>query len=90
MSEEGRSLRKALVAAGVLGVLHVALVYVLDALGLVESLLSPSGLRVVAVLPLAGLFYVVRLALIFVMPGLVAAAVVLWVAGRWRGGAERG
>lgn len=89
MREEARGLRKALVAAGVLGVLHVALVYLLDALGLVESLLSPSGLRVLAVLPLAALFYVVRLALLFVMPGLVAAAVVLWVAGRWRGGSER-
>lgn len=89
MSEEARSLRKALVAAGVLGVLHVLLVFVLDAMGLVESLLSPSGLRVLAVLPLAGLFYVVRLALLFVMPGLVAAAVVLWAAARAREGRAR-
>jgi len=84
VSAEARGLARALVAAAALGALHAALAYALNALGLVESLLSPSGLRALAVLPLAALFYLVRLALLFLMPGLLAAALWSWIAGVWR------
>ncbi|EYF02212.1 Hypothetical protein CAP_7355 [Chondromyces apiculatus DSM 436] len=74
---------RVLAAAAILLALHVALAFALDTLGLVESLLSPSGLRALAVLPLVLGLYAVRLALLFVMPGLVFAALVS--AGRtWR------
>jgi hypothetical protein len=88
MSAEGRWLKRALIAAAALLLAHVALAYALDALGLVESLLSPSGLRALAALPLAILFYLVRLALLFVMPGLLLAALLFWTARR-AGGAGR-
>lgn len=82
MSPEGRRLRRVGVAAGVLLGAHVALMYALDALGLVESLLAPSGLRAIAALPLAASFYLVRLMLLFVMPGLLLAALLQWAARR--------
>lgn len=88
MSPEGRRLRRIGVAAGVLLGAHVALMYALDALGLVESLLAPSGLRALAALPLAALFYLVRLALLFAMPGLLLVALLRWAAARIRHGRQ--
>ena len=43
-------------------------------LGLVESLLSPSGARLALVLPLSVVFFAARLLLFFVAPGLAIAA----------------
>ena len=48
--------------------------HALDALGVVESLLSPSGARVLVILPLCVLFFAARLLLVFVAPGLVLAS----------------
>jgi hypothetical protein len=68
--------------AAALLLLHVAFAYGLDAVGLVESLLSPSGVQLLWILPLAALFYAVRLASFFVVPGLVASALILWLLDR--------
>lgn len=84
MTAEARQLRRALLAAGALLVLHVALVHALDALGLVERLLAPSGLAALVVLPLALLLFAVRLSALFVMPGLCAAALLFWALRRAR------
>jgi hypothetical protein len=56
----------------------------LDALGLVESLLAPGGTRALLVLPLALVFYAARLLLVFVAPGLVLAFLVRLLLARWR------
>jgi hypothetical protein len=73
--------RTALFAAALVA-LHLAGAYALDALGLIESLLSPSGARVLWLVPLAGLFYLVRFTLLFVAPGLALGALLLWLADR--------
>ncbi len=78
MPTEGRQLRRALLAAGALLVLHVALAHALDALGLVERLLAPSGPWALLMLPLTLVFFAVRLSILFLMPGLVAAALLFW------------
>ena len=56
--------------------------YLLDALGLVEGLLSPHGLTAVLLLPLAAAFYAARLLLFFVVPGLLFNALLLWAMNR--------
>ncbi len=69
-------LRRALVLAAAVSAVNLGGAYALDALGLVESLLSPGGGRAVVVLPLAIGFYAARLLALFVAPGLVIAALV--------------
>ena len=71
--------RRMLTFAAALAAIHLAGAYLLDALGLVEGLLSPSGGRLVYLIPLAVFFYVVRFLALFVAPGLVLGAIVLWV-----------
>ena len=46
---------------------------VLDALGLIEGLLSPSGWRLLLIVPLSVAFYGARLFVYFVAPGLLLA-----------------
>lgn len=66
------------VAASVLALLaYHALVLALDRIGLIERLLSPSGAGVVLALVAALVMYALRLALIFVAPGVVAAWLVI-------------
>ena len=64
--------------------LHVALSYALDAAGLVESLLSPSGAQLLWILPLAIFFYALRLTAFFVVPGLLVGSAMLWVIDKAR------
>lgn len=52
---------------------------VLDALGVVEGLLSPSGERLLWLLPLGVGFYAARLAVLFLAPGLVLGSVTIWL-----------
>jgi len=59
--------------------LHVACAYALDAAGLVESLLSPSGAQLLWILPLAVIFYALRITVFFVVPGVVAGSVIVWL-----------
>lgn len=75
--------RTCLVAAAVLA-LHLVVAYALDAAGLIESLLSPSGTRVLWILPLAILLYLLRFAAYFVVPGLVVGSLLVWIAGNRR------
>lgn len=75
--------RALFVAAGIL-VLHLACAYALDAAGLVESLLSPSGGRLLWVLPMAVVFYALRLAAYFVVPGVVMGCAILWLVNKAR------
>ncbi len=56
--------------------------HVLDALGLVEGLLSPHGAALALLLPLAGLFYAARIVVLFAAPGLVLGALVVWIVDR--------
>lgn len=74
--------RRTLVFAAVVFVLNLGGAYLLDALGLVEGLLSPHGGMLALLLPLAVVFYAARLLLLFVVPGLVAGALVLWAMDR--------
>jgi hypothetical protein len=46
---------------------------VLDALGLIEGLLSPSGSRLLLIVPLSLAFYGARLFVHFIAPGLLLA-----------------
>jgi hypothetical protein len=46
---------------------------VLDALGLIEGLLSPSGWRLLLIVPLSVAFYGARLFVYFIAPGLLLA-----------------
>ncbi|AKT36377.1 hypothetical protein [Chondromyces crocatus] len=78
-----------LLAAVLLTALYVTLLYVLDAVGLMESLLAPSGLRALLVLPLALGLLAARLLLLFVMPGLVVAALLTLLLQRRARGAHR-
>ncbi len=64
----------------------IGLAYLLDALGLVEGMLSPSGAALLYLLPLTGMFYLVRLAALFVVPGLLLGEAVLWILDRRRQG----
>ncbi|TAK23705.1 MAG: hypothetical protein EPO40_26740 [Myxococcaceae bacterium] len=72
------TLWKKRVAASVLALLvYEALVLALDRMGLVERLLSPSGAGVALALVAAVSMYALRLALIFVAPGVVAGWVLI-------------
>lgn len=71
-------LKRTLLFAAVVFTLNLGGAYLLDALGLVERLLSPSGGLVVLLIPLAVVFYAARLLLLFVVPGLVVGALALW------------
>lgn len=70
--------RRTLAFAAALVVANLGGGYLLDALGLVEGLLSPSGGRLAFLVPLAVVFYGVRFAALFLVPGLVVGALVLW------------
>lgn len=70
--------RRTMVFAGVLFVVDVGGARALDALGLVEGLLSPNEGRLLWLLPLAGVFYLARLTLLFAAPGLVLGSLVIW------------
>lgn len=72
------SLRIALVLV-LLIAFHAVLARVLDEAGLVERLLSPSGFKATPIALLGLLFFVLRLTLIFVAPGVVLALLIL----RW-------
>jgi hypothetical protein len=51
--------------------------YVLDALGLVEGLLSPSGGRLLLIVPVAVSFYAARFVAWFIAPGLLLGALLV-------------
>lgn len=70
--------KRTLLFAAVVFTLNLGGAYLLDALGLVERLLSPSGGLVALLIPLAVVFYAARLLLLFVVPGLVVSALALW------------
>ncbi len=76
--------RRTILFAVALTIVHLCAAYLLDALGLVEGLLSPNGGRLLLLLPLAIFFYAVRLVLYFVVPGLVVGALILWIVDRSR------
>ena len=71
-------LKRTLLFAAVVFTLNLGGAYLLDALGLIERLLSPSGGLVARMIPLAVVFYAARLLLLFVVPGLVVGALALW------------
>ena len=70
--------RRTLVFAAVIFLINLAGAYLLDALGLVEGLLSPHGGSIELLLPLAIVFYTARILLLFAAPGLVVGALLLW------------
>jgi hypothetical protein len=74
--------RRTLVFAAVILVLNLGGAYLLDALGLVEGLLSPHGGTIGLLLPLAVVFYAARISLYFVVPGLLVGALSLWAMER--------
>jgi hypothetical protein len=78
--------KRTLVFAATVLVLNLAGAYLLDALGLVEGLLSPHGGTAAVLLPLAALFYTARILSLFVVPGLLAGALFWWVVDRRHGG----
>lgn len=74
--------RRTLVFAAAVLLLNLGGAYLLDALGLVEGLLSPHGGTAALLVPLAVVFYTVRILALFVVPGLVAGALILWALER--------
>lgn len=79
--EWGQALSKGpLIFAVVILVTHTLIAYALDAAGLIESLLSPSGTRVFWILPLAVIFYALRITAYFIVPGVVVGSLIL---GAW-------
>lgn len=79
--------RVAAVALAALG--YEALVLGLDRVGLIERLLSPSGAGAVVALVAALAMYALRLALIFVAPGLVVSWAVIAAIESRRSGRSR-
>lgn len=79
-AEEGGAVtpRRTLIFAGAVLVVNLAGAYLLDAIGLVEGLLSPHGASAALLLPLAVAFYAARLAALFVVPGLVLGVLAVW------------
>jgi hypothetical protein len=71
------TLRRALGFWLVSALLDVLGARLLDSLGLIEGLLSPSGASALVLLPLAVAFYGARLAARFVAPGLVLGALLV-------------
>ena len=51
----------------------------LNTLGLLEGLLSPSGWRLLLLVPLAVSFYCARFVAYFVAPGLLLGTLVVWL-----------
>ena len=82
--------RRTLVIAAVVFAIHLAGSYLLDACGLVEGLLSPHGRSIALLLPLAVAFYAARLALFFLVPGLLMGALALWALERAAARRRRG
>ncbi len=76
--------RKTGIYAGGILAANVGLAYVLDALGLVAGMLSPGGAALLYLLPLTVMFYLVRIAALFVVPGLLLGEAVLWLLNRRR------
>ena len=77
LQECGETLRKGpFIFAAVVLIAHTVLAYLLDAAGLIESLLSPSGARLLWILPLAVLFYALRITAYFIVPGVVLGALI--------------
>jgi hypothetical protein len=55
----------------------------LDSLGLIEGVLSPSGARILILVPVAALFFAARLCCYFVAPGLLLGALLDFARLRW-------
>lgn len=68
--------RVGLVAAGAI-VVHTAAAHALDRGALVERMLSPGGDDVALAAGITGAFLILRLAVLFVLPGWILARVVL-------------
>jgi hypothetical protein len=64
-------------------VLNVLGARLLDRLGLVEGLLSPSGGNLALLVPVASLFYASRFGALFVAPGLLLGAVTARLLSAW-------
>ena len=77
--------RRTLLFEAAVFILNLGGAYLLDALGLVEGLLSPQAGSIALLLPLAVVFYAARIGLYFVVPGLVAGALILWAADAGKG-----
>jgi hypothetical protein len=69
--------RRTLIVAVAVVVLEVLGVRILARMGLVESLLSPDGGRAIVALPIAVIFFAARLAVRFVLPGLVVSSLLI-------------
>jgi hypothetical protein len=78
-SQTARFPRRTIAFALGLMLLHFTCAYALDAAGLVESLLSPSGAQLVWILPLAVIFYALRITVFFVVPGVFVGSVIVWL-----------
>lgn len=74
--------RRTMILAVALLAANLGGAYLLDALGLVEGLLSPGGARLLTLLPLAALYYLTRFLALFVAPGLAAGALFVWLLDR--------
>jgi hypothetical protein len=86
MSAESRSLRRWLIVLAIAFTLNIAGAHGLDALGLTESLLSPSLARALVAALLGFVFFASRLFLFFIAPGLAIAALAWWFGARERRG----
>ena len=71
--------RKTLILTVALLAVNLGGAHLLDALGLVEGLLSPSGGRLLLLVPLAAAYYVARILALFLAPGLLAGALLEWL-----------
>jgi hypothetical protein len=69
--------RRTLIVAVALVTIEVLGVRILAAMGLVESLLSPDGGRALVALPIAVIFFAARLAVRFVLPGVVLSSLLI-------------
>jgi hypothetical protein len=70
--------KRTLIFAAIVLALNLGGAYLLDALGLVERLLSPHDGTAALLVPLAVVFYTARILALFVAPGLVAGSLLLW------------
>jgi hypothetical protein len=89
MTKPIRFPRRTLIFAAAVLVLHTSSAYVLDTAGLIESLLSPNGERLLWILPMAVFFYALRIVALFVVPGLVVGNLILWLVDEVRGRRNR-
>ncbi len=83
-------MRRILVALFVLALVHELLARWLDGAELIERLLAPGPGAVIAI-PAALVFYVLRLGLVFLGPGIALASVVFIAVDAWtrRGSSRR-